>query len=138
MRETSRRRALIVEWDRWKRDSMSQLLVEAGYDVVCASNGFTGLRLAESEHPNLIVLGSALAELGTAPLLEALQANRSTRGVPVLLVDRRGGGVKPGDRLLRSRLPRRSGGKRLTPGTHRYRGAQAWGRHYSMASSAHR
>ena len=82
--------------DRWRCDAICQLLVEAGYTIAHASNGFTGLRLAECDHPNVIVLGPTLSELGVASLLSALQANRSTRGIPVLLVDRRAGGMTSG------------------------------------------
>jgi hypothetical protein len=53
----------------------------------------TGLRLAECDRPNIIVLGPTLSELSVAPLLSALQASRSTRGIPVLLVDVRTGGM---------------------------------------------
>ena len=50
--------------------------------------------------------------VGCRALLSALQANRSTRGIPVLLVDRRAGGMTSGlgPIVIRSgRLPRRSG-----------------------------
>lgn len=85
MRGTSANRALIVDGDRWRCDVVSQLLVQAGYVVACASNGFTGLRLAERERPNLILLGPNLVEVGNAPLLLALRTGRFTRGIPVLL-----------------------------------------------------
>ena len=82
--------------DRWRCDAICQLLVEAGYTTAHASNGFTALRLSECDHPNVIVPGPALPELGVASLLSALQAHRSTRGIPVLLVDRRAGGMTSG------------------------------------------
>jgi hypothetical protein len=93
VRRATQKRALVVDGDRWRCDAICQLLVEAGYTVAYASNGFSGLRLAECDRPNLVVLGPTLSELGVAPLLSALQANRSTRGIPVLLVDGGAGGM---------------------------------------------
>jgi CheY-like chemotaxis protein len=38
--------ALVVENDRWMRLVMSDLLVQAGFRVAEASNGFSAIRLA--------------------------------------------------------------------------------------------
>jgi CheY-like chemotaxis protein len=57
------RLALIVEHDTWLRTAGATLLEELRFEVVSASNGYTGVRLARTVRPDMVVLGSALPEL---------------------------------------------------------------------------
>jgi DNA-binding response OmpR family regulator len=54
--------ALVVENDRWIRLVMCDLLVQAGYRVADASNGFSALRLAQRERLALVLLDLVLPE----------------------------------------------------------------------------
>jgi len=74
MASTSDRLALIVEHDVWLRCELRALFEYAGFEVVCASNGFGGLRRAVELRPRLIVLGAVLPELAPAELAEELRA----------------------------------------------------------------
>jgi CheY-like chemotaxis protein len=71
---TPDRLALIVEHDAWLRWMLRAWFENAGFEVVCASNGFGGLRRAVELRPRLIVLGAALPELSTAELANQLRA----------------------------------------------------------------
>jgi hypothetical protein len=77
--------ALPVDRDPWRRDALSELLACASFRIIYASNAFTGLRLAERDRPDIIVLGRDLAKLDGPSLLLALQTCKSTQRIPVFL-----------------------------------------------------
>ena len=71
---------LVVEDDVWVRFLVADLLREEGFEVLEASNGHTGLRLAEEKHPDLVILDLALPE---TPGIEVLHELR--RSEPLLM-----------------------------------------------------
>jgi CheY-like chemotaxis protein len=78
------RRVLVIEHNVWIHSDIVAHLLEAGYQVRDASNGFTGLRLARGARPDVIVLGSALPEIAPAQVREELEGDLGTRSVPVV------------------------------------------------------
>ena len=78
--------ALVVENDRWIRLVMRDLLAQSGYRVAEASNGFSGLRLAQREPLALVLLDLALPERSGLSVLAELRAARSTAHVPVIVI----------------------------------------------------
>ena len=64
-------------------------LVKAGYRVSTASNGADALRVAQQDHPALIVLDLMLPGMSGLELLEEIRASDSTRDVAVLLLTAR-------------------------------------------------
>jgi CheY-like chemotaxis protein len=77
---------LVVENDRWTRFSIAERLRASGYIVYEASNGFTGLHLAEREHPDVLLLDMALPELSGCEVLDALKADRTARDIPAIAI----------------------------------------------------
>ncbi len=96
MPRTSKRLVLIVEHDRYLRWILHALFVEAGFEVVCASNGVGGLRHAVELKPVLVVIGAALPELSTVELHEQLRAVHRFSRSRLVMVD---------EILLGTRLP---------------------------------
>ena len=82
----ARRLALVVEYDRWERAFTTEVLAAEGYDVLGASNGASGLRLAECHACDVILLDVVLPELGACQVLQHLKSTGTTRHVPVILV----------------------------------------------------
>ena len=80
------RTALVMHEDLWVRSHMATTLGEAGYTVLAASNGASGVRLAEQYQPEVIVLGMALPEVSGAAVLEHLHGCPTTKDIPVVLV----------------------------------------------------
>jgi DNA-binding response OmpR family regulator len=78
--------ALVMHEDVWVRSQLAATLGQEGYTVLAASNGASGMRLAEQHQPAVIVLGLALPELSGAAVLEQLQGCAATRDIPVLVV----------------------------------------------------
>jgi CheY-like chemotaxis protein len=78
--------ALVLHHDQWARTHLMDELSTAGYRVLAASNGFSGLRLVEQQQPELILLSHTLPELSGHEVLDRLRADVSTRDIPVLIV----------------------------------------------------
>jgi CheY-like chemotaxis protein len=86
MRTTTRETgtALVMHDDVWVRSQVAATLREAGYTVVAASNGASGVRLAEQRQPEVIVLSMELSEVSGPAVLEQLHDCPTTRDIPVL------------------------------------------------------
>ena len=81
--------ALVVEDDPWIRLLLRDLLTDAGYAVLEASNGSAALRLAQRQPPALVLLDLVLPEQSGLELLTELKSTRATAHVPVIAVSAR-------------------------------------------------
>ena len=54
-----------------------------GFDVVTATDGASGLREAEAQAPDAILLDMVMPQMDGAAVLDALRANAKTRDIPV-------------------------------------------------------
>ena len=68
---------LLVEDNEMNRDMLSRRLMRRGHEVVMAFDGESGLALAESEAPDLILMDMSL------PLLDGWEATRCLKASPV-------------------------------------------------------
>jgi CheY-like chemotaxis protein len=82
----ARRTALVVDYDPWERSFTTEVLAGQGYEVVGASNGASGLRMAEQHHCDIILLDLALPELSGPEFLRQLKAAETTREIPVIVL----------------------------------------------------
>jgi CheY-like chemotaxis protein len=69
-------RILLVEDNEMNMDMLSRRLKRKGYEVVIAMDGETGISMAASERPDLILMDMSL------PVLDGWEATRRLRGVP--------------------------------------------------------
>jgi DNA-binding response OmpR family regulator len=79
-------RILIVEDDEGIRDMLKYHLASAGFMVLEAADGTTGLRAARTGKPDLILLDLMLPGMGGLELCRAL---RKTSRVPILMISAR-------------------------------------------------
>jgi two-component system, cell cycle response regulator DivK len=79
-------RVLLVEDDAWIRTFLCDVLSDAGYTVLEAADGRTGLRLAEQERPQLMLLDLAMPEFTGMDVLTELRRNAWARKLPVLIL----------------------------------------------------
>lgn len=77
--------------DRALRSVLAMALVDAGHEAIEGSNGFSALRLAERERPDLILLDLALPDVSGPEVLRDLRAHRATAAIPVIVVSARPG-----------------------------------------------
>jgi DNA-binding NtrC family response regulator len=78
---------LIVDDERLVRWSLRQKCEEWGYQVVEAPTGEAGLRLAQNESPDLILLDVRLPDLNGLQVLEQLKKNGDARSVIMITAD---------------------------------------------------
>ena len=69
---------LIVEDNELNRDMLSRRLGRKGYDVLLAVDGETGIAMARSRMPDLILMDMSL------PVVDGWEASRQLKGDPLL------------------------------------------------------
>ena len=79
------RRVLIIDDSEVERYALRQFLPAGSYDVLEATGGYDGLRLARQSHPDLIFLDLAMPDVHGLEVLKMLQAIDETRDIPVVL-----------------------------------------------------
>ena len=62
------------------------VLQKAGFDVICAEDGEVGLRLAQEQKPDLILLDMMLPKVSGPAVLHRLKENQKTSEIPVVVV----------------------------------------------------
>jgi len=75
---------LLVEDNEMNRDMLSRRLTRRGYDVVIAVDGESGLAMAGSEAPNLILMDMSLPILDGWEAARRLKAAPATQRIPVI------------------------------------------------------
>ena len=75
---------LLVEDNETNRNMLSRRLVKRGYEVVIAVDGESGLRMAESEAPDLILMDMSLPVLDGWEATRRLKAASATQRIPVI------------------------------------------------------
>jgi len=75
---------LLVEDNEMNRDMLSRRLLRRGYEVVIAVDGESGLALAQSEAPNLILMDMSLPILDGWEATRRLKADATTQHIPVI------------------------------------------------------
>jgi len=77
-------KVLLVEDNEMNRDMLSRRLVRRGYEVVIAVDGESGLALAGSEAPDLILMDMSLPVLDGWEATRRLKAAPATQHIPVI------------------------------------------------------
>ena len=78
---------LVVDDERLVRWSLRQKCEEWGYQVVEAEAGDPGLRVAQSESPDLVLLDVRLPDIGGLEVLDQLKKNGDARAVIMITAD---------------------------------------------------
>jgi CheY-like chemotaxis protein len=77
---------LLIDDSKFMRRANELSLAKAGYQIVTASDGEEGLRLAREKKPDVIVLDMMLPKLGGADLLRLLKGDPLTAEIPVIVL----------------------------------------------------
>lgn len=77
---------LVVDDDKQIRDLLSDTLQYAGYTVVAAADGLTGIQLAEKYTPDLIVSDVHMPHLDGFQMLDTIRTTPKTRTIPVIFL----------------------------------------------------
>lgn len=77
---------LLIDDSKFLRRANELSLKKAGHQIVTASDGEEGLRLAREKKPDVIVLDMLLPKLGGAQLLQLLKGDPVTAKIPVIVL----------------------------------------------------
>lgn len=75
---------LLVEDNEMNRDMLSRRLIRQGYEVLLAYDGVRGIQMAESEHPELVLMDMSLPELDGWEATQRLKADPATCAIPII------------------------------------------------------
>jgi len=75
---------LLVEDNEMNRDMLSRRLQRRGYEVVLAVDGPSGLEMAQTEAPDLVLMDMSLPTLDGWEATRRLKADAATRHIPVI------------------------------------------------------
>jgi two-component system cell cycle response regulator DivK len=75
---------LLIEDNELNRDMLSRRLVKRGYVVMTAVDGETGIAMAQSEAPALILMDVSLPGIDGWEATRRLKAAPETRGIPIV------------------------------------------------------
>lgn len=79
-------RVLIIDDDKTAADLMEVMLEAEGYDVHKCYNGRDGLKLAQSEEPDLIILDLIMPEVSGFNVAYQLKRHSKTRSIPIIIL----------------------------------------------------
>ncbi|RAK50742.1 response regulator [Phenylobacterium deserti] len=77
-------RILLVEDNEMNRDMLTRRLSRHGFEVRCAPDGPTGVRLAEEDSPALILMDVALGEMDGWEATTLIKGRASTAHIPII------------------------------------------------------
>lgn len=86
----AKQRVLLVEDDGFLASIYAQKLEVEGFDVSFATNGEDGLKLAQKDHPDLILLDLLMPKMDGFEMLERLKADADMKKIPVLVLSNLG------------------------------------------------
>jgi two-component system, OmpR family, alkaline phosphatase synthesis response regulator PhoP len=84
------KKILIVEDDPSFSRAINHIIQKEGYDVITASNGMTGLRMAQEEKPDLLVLDVMLPGLDGFEICQRLRQTQLTTSLPIIMLSAKG------------------------------------------------
>ena len=79
-------RILVVEDQEDNRRIVRDLLTSAGYEMIEALDGEAGVRLAETERPDLILMDVQLPVLDGHEATRRIKRNPELRAIPIIVV----------------------------------------------------
>jgi len=77
-------RILIVEDNAMNLDMLSRRLARRGHEVLTATDGRAGIRSAQAERPDIVLMDLSLPGLDGWEATRLLKADDATRGIPVI------------------------------------------------------
>jgi two-component system phosphate regulon response regulator PhoB len=83
------KKILVIEDEKDVVDLLSRSLLKAGFKVLTAGDGASGLEKARGDKPNLLILDLNLPKMPGLEVCKILKADRVTRAIPILMLTAR-------------------------------------------------
>ncbi len=81
-----KKKIVLIEDDKILSETLSSGLNDAGFDVLRAYDGEEGLKLAESEKPDLILLDILLPKIDGLAVAKKLKSDPLTTDIPIIIL----------------------------------------------------
>src|SRR3989442_391877 len=98
-RRSEMAKLLVVEDNDMNRDMLARRLERRGYQVVIATDGDQGVRLAQAEMPDLILMDMSLPVLDGWEATRQLRAMPATQAIPIIALTAHAMAGDPGKAL---------------------------------------
>ena len=83
-------KVLIVDDDPGILRAIRHIVEKEGYEVVSATNGMTGLRMAKEENPDLLLLDVMLPGIDGFEICSRLRSDPQTAELPIIMLSAKG------------------------------------------------
>ncbi len=80
------KKILFIEDESALQKTFSDALESEGFEVISALDGKTGLGLAVTKKPDLVLLDLILPKMHGLDVLKSIRANESTKTIPVIVL----------------------------------------------------
>ena len=80
------KKILFIEDEAALQKTFGEVLEQEGYKMISAMDGEDGIRLVKSEKTDLILLDLIMPKLNGFEVLENLKSDKTTEGVPVIVL----------------------------------------------------
>jgi DNA-binding response OmpR family regulator len=77
---------LIIDDEVGLRNLLKFRLVSFGFDVIVAEDGYTGIEMAKSMKPDLIILDIMMPYFNGIEVCKKLKSDYTTKGIPVVFL----------------------------------------------------
>ena len=88
--DVSEKKILVVEDHQDTRELLKYNLESAGYQVVAAGDGLTGLEMAQAQRPDLVILDLMLPGMDGLEVCRRMKKNAELSGTPVIMLTAKG------------------------------------------------
>ncbi len=80
------KKILFIEDEPTLQKTIGEVLKQEGYEVTSALDGESGLRMAQSQKPDLILLDLVLPRMHGFEVLKGLKGDKETQNIPIIVL----------------------------------------------------
>lgn len=80
------KKVLIVEDDQSILEVLAEKISEAGYEVIKATDGKSGLKIADDKKPDLVLLDLQLPKMDGKQFLKTIRSSENYKKLPVIIL----------------------------------------------------
>ena len=80
------KKILFIEDESALQKTFGDILKQEGYEMTSALDGETGLKLAQTEEPDLILLDLVLPKMHGFEVLRVLKGDEKTKDIPIIVL----------------------------------------------------